>query len=238
MNSNFGAGSDASVFVERGSSQPSTGLAHLGKLHIKVVDPCNVVKAEFDCTNFLTHQGAAYILNRAFSSSQEFAAHDGAAAGPGLYMGLYAATSAPTQTATATTFNGTAAPTAGVNYDKYLGSLRDYSSVLANGGGGVFPIAMDASATTTNTPLNTARQVVNSTTLDFLITDGSSTGEAPGVNGVYIVNSATNPNDTATNAGSFIAATHFCLSVAAFGSIVGVSYDDTIKVTYRHTFAA
>ena len=238
MNSNFGAGSDASVFVERGSSQPSTGLTHLGELHIKVVDPCNVVKAEFDCTNFLTNQGAAYILNRAFSSSQNFAAHDEALqAGLGLYMGLYAGTT-PDGSATATTFNGTGFTTLpGINYDEYTGPLRDYNGVLANGAGGAFPIDMAATNTINNTS-NAARQVVNSSTLDFLITDGTSSGTATSVTGVYIVNSPDNPNDTGTHAGSFSAATDFCLSVAAFGSPVAVSFDDTIKVTYRHTFAA
>jgi len=225
MNTNFGMSSNASAHVERGTHSVGTGLPHVGELFIQRVAPSGEILHEFTARNLLTNQGATYMLNRAFfpttTNSNNYAAHETGGQGSGLFMGLFKATHTAAATNVPTTFNHSGI---GENYQYYATNpLPAYPGTAVNIG--------DISASTT-------RELVNSPTLDFVITNGG--GSTPSgqpvsaVGGVFIISNSTNNEDAS---GSYSNANDLLVSVAAFSGGVAVNVDDTLKVTYRHTFS-
>lgn len=225
MNTNFGMSSNASAHVERGTHSVGTGLPHVGELFIQRVAPSGEILQEFTARNLLTNQGATYMLNRAFfpttGTSNNYANHETVAEGTGLFMGLFKATHTPSAANVPTTFNHSGI---GENYQYYATNpLPAYPGTAVNIG--------DIGASTT-------RELVNSPTLDFVITDGG-TGTPSGqgvaaVGGVFIISNSTN-NELADT--SYSNGIDLLVSVAAFTGGVAVNVDDTLKVTYRHTFS-
>jgi hypothetical protein len=190
---------------------------------VEVFDSHGNLKSTHVAGNIITNKGVAYIINRSLiSAANQFAADSDATGAGAWYVNLFdfgQATAVSGDDAYSNSFTGTAGT------DRHV-----VSATLLSGGGNTNGQAYSLGAVINSTVAgaNPARTISNSgSPASFTIRTSGS------VSGVYLTNVQSNAQAT-INADQ----DRLLFSIAEFnsGAITGLQPNDTVNVTYTHTF--